>query len=149
MKEDELRKLLVKTAQIVDTSDVKELYKPTAFKLAFSVLQDENEDLPRQSPFKKSLRKSTLSRNPKTAKTKRTTGSGLVEAIRSLKEDEFFASYRNPAEVEQELRKRAINYKRSTISMALFRLTGTQDNKLFIREGAGTSKDPWRYRSKE
>lgn len=70
-------------------------------------------------------------------------GVGPTQPIADLINKGFFTTPKTSSELSKEFRKRAQNYDMRVISMALTRFTR---KGLLERDGAGTSKNPWRYK---
>lgn len=79
----------------------------------------------------------------KTHKSKK--GIGPAKALSELLVQGFFNIYKTPAEACKELTKRALNVDKDVMSLALMRLVRRGKME---RDGAGTIKDPWKYKSK-
>lgn len=136
---DKIEKLLLETEKIIDNTGIKESYRSAAFRIVFKILWDSSissvAEVTKEGQFQQPLAKQTQSKPLKP--------SGLADNIRNLVASDSFKTYKSPLEVSKELKKKAINYNTSAVSVALMRLTRSG---LLIRDGAGTTKDPWRYK---
>ncbi|KKR27992.1 MAG: hypothetical protein UT61_C0060G0005 [Candidatus Woesebacteria bacterium GW2011_GWA1_39_8] len=86
---------------------------------------------------------STASSPIRVSKSKK--GVGPAKPLSDLLSQGFFSSYKTPADACKELTKRALNIDKDTMSLALMRLVRRAKME---RDGAGTAKDPWKYKSK-
>lgn len=86
-----------------------------------------------------------LTVSPETKVHKSKKGVGPAKPLSELLSQGFFGSYKTPADACKELTKRALNIDKDAMSLALMRLVRRGKME---RDGVGTAKNPWKYKSK-
>ena len=82
---------------------------------------------------------------PTHSKVKRQTGKeSPTKILNSLIKKGYFSTPRTANEVQKELKKTATSMKNSSLLVTLMRLV---KKETLERDGDGTSKNPWRYKT--